>query len=313
MTNTPPPSNNDDASNGRTDAPDRNSAARGSETENAEPETPLFDDVATEHPEAPIADDSQEPAASAEPVPLVEPATPQPAPVIPPPAPTAQAPVQEERTEAPEAVGYDERIEEPRVTEQRPAQAPAATSAQTVYVTAPVAPKARGNRGFGLLFALLALIVFALLFVGIMAIVLYAIFSGNMADRLMSFVSSTAFIVPLAVFIVAFAILVLLTNRAGWWAYVLGSFLVALAVYFGSIGVVLLTGNVFGMTATAAAASFWSLAASPPIIIAGVLAREVTIWFGAAIASRGRKVKERNLEAKAAYERELDNQPLGFS
>jgi hypothetical protein len=94
---------------------------------------------------------------------------------------------------------------------------------------------------------------------------------------------------------------------------VLGSFLLALAVYFGSIGVIMLTGNVFGMTADAASATFWSLASSPYIVIAGILAREVTIWFGAAIAARGRKVKERNLEARAAYERELDNQPLGFS
>lgn len=318
MTNTPPPSNkkNDDATNGTADAADENSAAVDA--------PPVFDDMATEHAEVQDAAPNPEPGLSATaqpvtgvesasdgPVPLVEPATPQPTPVV----AANTAPTPDALNGAPETSGYDEHIDEPIVTDERPVATPvpAATPMQTVYITAPVAPRRKGNRGFGLLFGLLALVVFAVLFVAIMAIVLYANFSGDLGDRLVGFISSTAFIVPLAVFIVAFAILVLLTNRAGWWAYVLGSFLVALAVYFGSIGVVLLTGNVLGMTADAASATFWSLAASPSIIIAGILAREVTIWFGAAIAARGRKVKERNLEAKAAYERELDNQPLGFS
>jgi hypothetical protein len=329
MTNTPPPtSNNDD------DA-----------VKPVEPETPVFDEVATDHPElqdaAPtLVEPSTEQAAPAsEPVPLVEPATPEPVsgsslstpdpvsgsslsrpdPVsgssLSRPVEPAETHTQEAHTDTAEAAGYDEHIDEPALAEEQPAPvaAPAPSATQTVYVTAPVAPKAKGNRGFGLLFAFLALLVFAVLFVGVTAIVLYATFGGDMVDRMLGFFTQPEFIVPLAVFIVAFAILVLLTNRAGWWSYVFGSFLVALAVYFGSIGVILLTANVLGMTADVASDAFWRLAASPYLIIAGILAREVTIWFGAAIARRGRKVKERNLEARAAYERELDNQPLGFS
>lgn len=301
MTNTPPHNSHDNTAAGET--------ASGEATE-----APVFDDVAAEHPE--VQDAAPE---------LIEPE----------PAPPADVPLakptqlstteQDAHSETAETAGYDEHIDEHQpaaepvaatpVAAPVPAATPvpAAQPVQTVYVAAPIAPRRKGNRGYGLLFALLALIAFALLFVGIMAMVLNGLFPGDFIERLTRFVSSSAFIVPLIVFVVAFALLVLLTNRAGWWAYVLGSFLVAVVVYFGSIGVVLLTGNVFGMTADAATATFWSLAASPSIIIAAVLAREVTIWFGAAIAARGRKVKERNLEARAAYERELDNQPLGFS
>src|SRR5690554_351972 len=316
MTNTPPPTNHND--NDEVVSP-------------TEAETPVFDEVATDHPEvqdaAPALVEPEQSAPASEPVPLVEPEASEQVsgsslsrPVEP--VETAQAaPVQEAATDTSEAAGYDEHIDEPVVAEERPAAAAApapaaaapATPMQTVYVTAPVAPKAKGNRGFGLLFAILALLAFAILYVAVVAIVLFSTFGGGMVDRLMTFFTQPEFIVPLVVFLVAVALLVLLTNRAGWWAYVLGSFLVALAVYFGSIGVILLTANVFGMTADVASDAFWSLAVSPYLIIAAVLAREVTIWFGAAIARRGRKVKERNLEARAAYERELDNQPLGFS
>jgi hypothetical protein len=42
----------------------------------------------------------------------------------------------------------------------------------------------------------------------------------------------------------------------------------------------------------------------PTTIVAALLAREVAIWTGAVIARRGRKVKARNIEAKAKFEQE---------
>ena len=36
-----------------------------------------------------------------------------------------------------------------------------------------------------------------------------------------------------------------------------------------------------------------------------VLSREVSIWIGLAIAARGRRVRARNAEARASYDREL--------
>src|SRR5690554_4846152 len=180
MTNTPPPTsnNNDDAVNA------------------TEPETPVFDEVATEHPEVQDAapdvveptsgqqdreqSASEQAAPASEPVPLVEPAAPEPVTASRlstptdgssssrPAEPVGAAQSQETHTDTAEASGYDEHIDEPVVAEERPAPAaaPAPTPMQTVYVAAPVAPKAKGNRGFGLLFAFLGLLVFTLLFVG---------------------------------------------------------------------------------------------------------------------------------------------------
>jgi hypothetical protein len=50
-----------------------------------------------------------------------------------------------------------------------------------------------------------------------------------------------------------------------------------------------------------------------PLIIAAIVAREVPIWFGAAIAARGRRQKQRNAEEKAAFETELENNRSEFT
>lgn len=214
--------------------------------------------------------------------------------------------------ETPETAGYEERIVEAQpATFAEPV--PAAAPVQTVYVTAPVAPKKKGNRGFGALFALLALVTFAVLFAGVIAIAMLIFPPQNaFGDAFAGFLGSIAFWVPLTVFLVLFLLMVLIVNRAGWSVWVLGSFLIAVLVYFGSIGGNLLTSNIFQMTPEQAADGFRQLAGSAPVIIAAVLAREVTIWFGAAIASRGRKVKMRNLESQAAFEREIADSRAGI-
>ena len=298
MTNTPPPTNNDDAVNGRTES--------ASENAPTEAETPVFDDVATEHP------DVQDAAPD-----LVEPATPQPTPVV----RETTAPEQEAPAETPEAAGYDEHIDEPRIVEARtveevpaPMVTPPARPVQTVYVSAPIPPKKKGNRGYGVLFAFLGTLVFAILFAAVIALILLLVRPQNaFGGSILGFIGSSAFWVPVAVFFVVFVLFALLVNRGNWVAWVLSSFLVAMAAYLLSIGIILLLEGVLGMTPAEASQGFSQLALSAPLIVAAILAREVTIWFGAAIASRGRKVKERNLEARSAYERELDNQPLGFS
>jgi hypothetical protein len=320
VTNTPPPSNNNDHAPAEPGSPAEPTQFEPTPAAPTQPEPVTTEPAFAEPVEAELVPEEpvQEEPIEDEPVELVEPE---------PPAEATPAAVQQAQTEQvvapaeaplasdaiPETVGYEEHVEESRPTGEQTIAPPAAPVVQTVYVTPPTPPKKKGNRGYGILFAFLGLIVFALLVVGVMALVLNAMFPGEMVDRIVGFVNSTAFIVPVAVFFVAFVLLVLISNRATWWAYVLGSFLVALAVYFGSIGVILLMANVFGMTPDAAAAGFVSLATSPALIVAAVLAREVTIWFGAAVASRGRKVTERNLEARAAYERELDSQPIGFA
>ena len=322
MSNPTPPRDNDEAAN---DTPgfEPEGATVDRQTSNGEAETPVFDDVVTEHPEvqdaAPDLVEPEEPAtapereATARPVPLVEPSAPESRPI------ETAMPAQEAPSELPEAAGYDEHIGEPTVVEERsaPVVAPPAQPAQqvqTIFVSAPVAPKKKGNRGYGVLFAFLGTLTFAVVFAALIAVILMLVrpataFGGN----ILGFIGSSAFWVPVIVFFVVFALFALIVNRGNWVVWVLSSFVIAVITYFASIGIILLFEGVLAMTPTEANEKFGQLALSAPLIVAGILAREITIWFGAAIAARARRVKERNLEAQAAYERELDNQPLGFS
>ena len=52
------------------------------------------------------------------------------------------------------------------------------------------------------------------------------------------------------------------------------------------------------------AQTFGGLAVNPFIIIAALVAREVSIWIGLAIAARGRRVKARNHEIVDEWETE---------
>ncbi len=115
------------------------------------------------------------------------------------------------------------------------------------------------------------------------------------------FLMTWDFYVPVVVFAIAFVLLVLIVNRAGWGAYVFGSLLVAAVVYFGTIGIEILLNWLIWQQAD----TFAAFAASSFHIVAGILALEVTIWFGWIIARRGRKLAARNREARAAFDAQL--------
>jgi hypothetical protein len=97
---------------------------------------------------------------------------------------------------------------------------------------------------------------------------------------------------------------VLVVNRASWWGYVVGSIFVALLVYFGTVGVGLFANNVFAETPSSATRLFTQALTNPFIIAAALLAREVSMWMGALISARGRKVKVRNSAARESFDRE---------
>jgi hypothetical protein len=175
---------------------------------------------------------------------------------------------------------------------------------EVVYVQAPIPPSLRGNRGLGSLLAVLGAAVFAVLFAGAVTLAFLLNDSATVGAAFTDFIQNAAFWVPVLVFLVAFVLLVLIVNRAGWAAHVFGSLLVALAVYFGSIGILLLLGVVIGAGDSEALGSFSGLASNPIIIIAALVAREVAIWFGLAISARGRRVKARNLELVDEWEHE---------
>jgi hypothetical protein len=184
--------------------------------------------------------------------------------------------------------------------EPPPRAATSAASMQTVYVPAPVPPRMKGNRGFGTLIALGATVVFA----GLYALVIAMIRAVEVGVFQFNFFGSLAFYTPAIFFFVGFVIVVLLANRASWWGYVLGSLFVGLFVYFGTVATGLLVSNIVAETPSGAARLLATALTSPFIIAAALLAREVSMWMGAAISVRGRRVKARNLETREAFDRE---------
>jgi hypothetical protein len=196
-------------------------------------------------------------------------------------------------------------------------QAPAAVATAApvqptpIYVQAPTPPRNRGNRGPGILIALLATVVFAILYAIIVSII-SGITSATLAEAMTTFsefVVRPVFYVPVIFFFIAFALLVSIVNRSGWWAYVLGGFLVAVVVYFSYIGGALLTVQAWNLTPSEAGRFVASQWLNPGAIAAAVLAREVPIWFGSWIARNGRKVTARNIEARKEYDRQIAEGP----
>ena len=196
--------------------------------------------------------------------------------------------------------------EEPVAETAAPAQtgeiAPAPV--QTVYVTAPTPPKRKGNRGIGTLLAFAAAVVFAAVYAGVAALLIIFVNPPVVPDALVKFLVGPLFYIPVIAFLVLMILWALLVNRASWWAWVIGSLIIAAITYFASIGALLLMAGGFGLTAREATHDFVLFALNPALIAAGLLARETSIWFGAAIARRGRRVRERNFEAWQAFENE---------
>lgn len=184
-----------------------------------------------------------------------------------------------------------------------------ATPAQrVVYVEAPTKPKKKGNRGVGALFALLSGVLYAVLFAAIVFVLFYA----TTGRAVTNFVGQTSFFVPILLFVIAFIVLVLIVNRAGWWAYALGSIFVGVFVYFATIGVLLLLDGVLQVTPDQATAAFGRALANPLVIASALLARELSLWVGLAISARARRVKARNQKALDEFNREAEERKAGY-
>lgn len=195
-------------------------------------------------------------------------------------APTSEAPTAT-------ATLTDERTEEPAGAER------------VVYVSPPEPPKARGNRVLGALLALAGAVLFGVLYALAAAILLPVTDPAFHAAGLGAFLQQSIFWVPVLLFTVGFVLVVLALNRAAWWAHVLGSLVVALVVYLGSIGLLLLVTSLAGGTS-----GFRDVALNPFVLAAAVVAREVSIWVGLVIAWRGGKVAARNRAERAAFDAE---------
>lgn len=172
---------------------------------------------------------------------------------------------------------------------------------RTYYIELPVPPRKRGNRGVGSIVAVLAAVVFALLYALAVAIIRSVQGAGFTADLLLL----PPYYVPVLFFLAAAVVLVLIVNRGGWWAHILGSLVVGLVVYFGTTGVALLVDGVVLMTPDEAAVAFGIELSSPYVIAAALIAREVAVWAGLLISRRGRRLTLRNTEERAAFDLEL--------
>ena len=176
---------------------------------------------------------------------------------------------------------------------------PVAPSHQVIYVEAPKPFVAKGNRLFGVIIALLATVIFAALFALIDIIV-----AGVNHPVDLSFISTLDFYAPVIMFAIGFIILVLIVNRAGWAAHVIGSIFVGLVIFFGATGLILLL-HINQISSNEVGQAFSQVLFSSGLIIAALLGREVSLWMGLAIAARGRKVRLRNVEARMLYDQEI--------
>jgi hypothetical protein len=193
---------------------------------------------------------------------------------------------------------------EPVVATLEPDSAPAEPTPpaqQVVYVHAPAAPKKLGNRGIGSVLAIIAAIVFTAL-LALATALIGLVTTGRFA---FGFLGQATFYIPTLFFLIGLVLVILVVNRANWWAYVIGSLVVGLIVYFGSIGLGLLSTGVVLLSPAEAATRFAGELRNPFIIVAALLAREVAIWTGAIVSRRGRRLKVRNAEARETWEREL--------
>lgn len=171
---------------------------------------------------------------------------------------------------------------------------------QVVVVDAPIPPRNKGNRGLGTLFAFAATIVYTALFA--IAVFLIGILSGGAQS--FAFLSEPTFYFAPLFFFIGSVLVILVLNRAGWWSHIIGSVVVAVVVYFGTAGALLLAAGVFQMTRGEANDVYFAGLANPITIAAALIAREVAIWLGAILARRGRVLKVHNAQAREAFERE---------
>ncbi|GAA1941635.1 hypothetical protein [Agromyces allii] len=201
------------------------------------------------------------------------------------------------------AVGAATLAPEPLITPPTP------VPPQTIYVQAPVPPKSKGNRGFGVLVAAIGAVAFALIYAAVTYLLLLSRGDqGAATDEFVKFLAGpywALFWVPTIALFLGFALLAAIINRGPWWTYAVFGLLVGVLVYFSYIGASLLAVQAWTLTFAEAQSFIGERWLDPFAIIAGVIAREIPIWLGGWIAARGRTVTERNRLALEAYDREL--------
>lgn len=176
-----------------------------------------------------------------------------------------------------------------------PAMVATEAAPHVVYRDRPVPPKKHGNRGLGVVVALLAAVVFSV-FLAFGVLIVFRVSTGIAT---MDLLANPGYWIPPIFFLVGMLVLVLVLNRAGWWAYIVGSVVVGVFVYFGSAYAV----GLVELYAFRSDLTYGAVLASPVTVIAALLAREVALWSGAILGRRGRALAQRNALERAEFDR----------
>jgi hypothetical protein len=185
-----------------------------------------------------------------------------------------------------------------------PSETGAAAQPTVVFVTAPQPPKKRGARGIGAVVALLATALFAVAYALLVLLIALIAPQFGTAGALLFF-SSVTYWLPIIIFALAYLLLIVIINRAGWWAHVFGGFLVAVVVWVGFVGAAIIAANAVGASANTVTDIVLQQLTNPLGFAAAIAAREVPVWVGGLVARRGRLARVRNDEARVAYEQKL--------
>lgn len=171
-----------------------------------------------------------------------------------------------------------------------------------------VEPDKRGNRGFAFFTALLATVVFGAVYAAAFAAA-RMIFTtgGDFVGGVMEFVATAPFYVPVVLFGIFLIVWSLIANRAGWWSYIIASLIAAVitgAGYYLGVGFQdVVNGQPWSNETVETAVR--SAEHLPGALLAFIAGRESALWIGGIASARGRRVKKRNAEARAQYDRKV--------
>ncbi|WP_136585979.1 ABC transporter [Microbacterium hydrothermale] len=183
---------------------------------------------------------------------------------------------------------------------------------QPIFVQAPEAPRPRGNRGAAGAIGLLAALVFAVLYLA--ATLGLGLLSGafgvsDLGREALAALTTAGLWVPTVAFYLGFWFLGALINRGRWGHWVVWGLIVGVIAWAGHLLGVLFAAPFWRITSSESLDLLQNNVLAPLAIVAFVLGRELTIWFGAWVAARGRRVTEINAEAQREYERTLEAGP----
>lgn len=185
-------------------------------------------------------------------------------------------------------------------------------AAQPIFVQAPEPPRPRGNRAAAGLIGLVAALAYAVITFGVLfgsGFAVGAITSSDAGPAALQILGSWIFWMPVAIFFLGFWLLGAVLNRAAWGHWVVWGLLVGVIAYGGYLLGTLFQAPFWMLTARQGAALLESQLFSPVAILSFVVGRELTVWFGAWVAARGRRVGEDNARAQREYERTLEAGP----